>query len=76
MTKGLYIHIPFCDHICTYCDFPKLLTKGQRHEEYIEALLMELEVYRKEVGFEQLESIYIGGEYLDCFNCYTNPTFI
>lgn len=61
MTKGLYIHIPFCDHICTYCDFPKLLTKGQRHEEYIEALLMELEVYRKEVGFEQLESIYIGG---------------
>lgn len=61
MTKGLYIHIPFCDHICTYCDFPKLLTKGQRHEEYIEALLMELELYRQEVGFEQLESIYIGG---------------
>lgn len=61
MAKGLYIHIPFCDHICTYCDFPKLLTKGQRHEEYIGALLMELEMYRQEVGFEQLQSIFIGG---------------
>ncbi len=61
MVKGLYIHIPFCDHICTYCDFPKLLTKGQRHDDYIEALLIELELYRQEVGFEQLESIYIGG---------------
>lgn len=61
MAKGLYIHIPFCDHICTYCDFPKLLTKGQRHEAYIEALLMELEMYRQEVGFEQLQSIFIGG---------------
>lgn len=61
MARGLYIHIPFCDHICTYCDFPKLLTKGQRHEAYIEALLMELDMYRQEIGFEQLQSIFIGG---------------
>lgn len=61
MTKGLYIHIPFCDHICTYCDFPKLLTKGQRHEEYIEALIQELTTYQQEVGFDALESVYIGG---------------
>lgn len=61
MPKGLYLHIPFCDHICTYCDFPKLLTKGQRHREYIEALIEELRIYQKQVGFNQLESIYIGG---------------
>lgn len=61
MAKGLYIHIPFCDHICTYCDFPKLVTKGQRHVEYIEALLTELKSYEKQVGFNELQSIYIGG---------------
>ena len=61
MAKGLYIHIPFCDHICTYCDFPKLVTKGQRHVEYIEALLQELKYYEKQVGFNELQSIYIGG---------------
>lgn len=61
MAKGLYIHIPFCDHICTYCDFPKLMTKGQRHDEYIQALLVELKAYEQRVGFHELESIYIGG---------------
>ncbi len=61
MPKGLYIHIPFCDHICTYCDFPKLLTKGQRHAEYIEALIQELKLYQQNVGFSNLQSIYIGG---------------
>ena len=61
MVKGLYIHIPFCDHICTYCDFPKLVTKGQRHEDYIQALLIELKQYEKQIGFHQLQSIYIGG---------------
>lgn len=61
MVKGLYIHIPFCDHICTYCDFPKLVTKGQRHQDYIQALLMELKHYEKQIGFHQLQSIYIGG---------------
>ncbi len=61
MAKGLYIHIPFCDHICTYCDFPKLMTKGQRHEDYIQALLVELKAYEQRAGFHELESIYIGG---------------
>ncbi len=61
MPKGLYIHIPFCDHICTYCDFPKLLTKGQRRAEYIEALIQELKLYQQNVGFSNLQSIYIGG---------------
>lgn len=61
MPKGLYIHIPFCDHICTYCDFPKLLTKGQRHADYIEALIEELKQYQQTVGFSHLQSIYIGG---------------
>lgn len=61
MPKGLYIHIPFCDHICTYCDFPKLLTKGQRHEEYLESLIEELKIYQQKVGFSNLQSIYIGG---------------
>ena len=59
--KGLYIHIPFCDHICTYCDFPKLFTKGQRHGEYLDALVKELELYREQTGFEQLETVYLGG---------------
>ncbi|MGL4372553.1 MAG: radical SAM family heme chaperone HemW, partial [Turicibacter sp.] len=61
MTKGLYIHIPFCDHICTYCDFPKLFTKGQKHDDYIQALIKELEEYYKIDQFSSIQTIYIGG---------------
>ena len=24
---SLYVHIPFCNEICAYCDFPKVLYK-------------------------------------------------
>ena len=49
-------------HSCNLsCDFPKLLTKGQRHAEYIEALIQELKLYQQNVGFSNLQSIYIGG---------------
>ena len=34
-----YIHIPFCEHICFYCDFNKVFIEGQPVDEYIEALL-------------------------------------
>ena len=61
MPKGLYIHIPFCDHICTYCDFPKLMTKGQHHEGYLEALIEELKYYEQQVGFRELQTVFIGG---------------
>ena len=25
----LYVHIPFCDHICSYCDFYKMIAKEE-----------------------------------------------
>lgn len=59
MIKGLYIHIPFCDKICTYCDFAKLVANDEWKERYINALLIELEHYSDH--YEHLETIYIGG---------------
>lgn len=61
MPKGLYIHIPFCDHICTYCDFPKLITKGQHHERYLQALIQELKQYEQKLEFRELQTLFIGG---------------
>ncbi|HAX72611.1 MAG TPA: oxygen-independent coproporphyrinogen III oxidase [Firmicutes bacterium] len=61
MIEGLYLHIPFCDHICTYCDFPKLFTKGQDHKRYIDALINELNHYYQMEQFKGIKTIYIGG---------------
>ena len=61
MVKSLYIHIPFCNQICSYCDFPKVFSCGQDVDAYLTALIAELTVYEKTVGFAELETVYIGG---------------
>ena len=58
MTKGAYIHIPFCKNICSYCDFCKMLYVNDWVNDYLKALYKEIkEHYAK----EELETIYIGG---------------
>ncbi|HAZ9080591.1 TPA: coproporphyrinogen III oxidase, partial [Enterococcus faecium] len=39
-----YIHIPFCEHICYYCDFNKVFLEGQPVDEYVEMLLNEMKI--------------------------------
>jgi len=57
--KGLYIHIPFCEAICTYCDFAKELAKPEKKASYIEALIEEIKHYKE--SLIDVDSIYIGG---------------
>lgn len=56
-TKAAYVHIPFCSHICYYCDFAKVLMTGQPVEAYIDELLKEYDSY----GISNLQTLYIGG---------------
>lgn len=59
MLTSLYIHIPFCKHICTYCDFHKEIATLEKKKNYIDALLQEIELYKEEI--KHVETIYIGG---------------
>lgn len=56
---GLYIHIPFCKKRCLYCDFFST-TQLERREEYIDALIKELDQRQDEAG-EPIRTVYIGG---------------
>ena len=38
MVKSAYIHIPFCNNICSYCDFCKLLYNKNFVKKYLDAL--------------------------------------
>ncbi|MGD7044032.1 radical SAM family heme chaperone HemW [Jeotgalibacillus proteolyticus] len=60
MTTAAYIHIPFCHHICHYCDFNKVFMKNQPVDLYIERLLDEIRL-RKDVDQQPLTSIFVGG---------------
>ena len=58
LPKALYIHIPFCESICDYCDFTKLQYFHSFAEKYLVALKKELE---ETVANKEIETIYIGG---------------
>lgn len=60
-STSAYIHIPFCEHICYYCDFNKVFLEGQPVDEYIEALLKEARLSLSEHLIEKMETLYIGG---------------
>lgn len=56
--RSVYIHIPFCKSICSYCDFCKFLYKEDWAQAYLNAL--KDEIYEYYEG-EMIKSIYIGG---------------
>ena len=56
--KSLYIHIPFCEALCDYCDFPKLQYFTFFAAKYLIYLQKELDSYN--IG-KDLKTIYIGG---------------
>lgn len=60
-STSAYIHIPFCEHICYYCDFNKVFLEGQPVDEYIESLLKEIRLTLEQRPTEVSETIYIGG---------------
>ncbi|MDD8048206.1 MAG: radical SAM family heme chaperone HemW [Thomasclavelia sp.] len=57
-TKALYVHIPFCDHICSYCDFCKVLYREKTANDYLAVLKKEIESLNIK---ENLDTIFIGG---------------
>ena len=58
MMRAVYIHIPFCKRICSYCDFCKVLIRDEWVSNYIKALACEVNEYY--LG-DEVKSIYIGG---------------
>lgn len=56
-----YIHIPFCEHICYYCDFNKVFLEGQPVDEYVEMLLKEMAIMMECRPVNELETLYVGG---------------
>lgn len=55
---SLYIHIPFCKQRCFYCDFPTFAGKERFREDYVEALIKEIE---DKCSNYLIKTIFIGG---------------
>ncbi|BCA85839.1 coproporphyrinogen III oxidase [Enterococcus saigonensis] len=61
MAISAYIHIPFCEHICYYCDFNKVFLERQPVDEYISCLLKEMKLTLEKNPIEKSPTLYVGG---------------
>lgn len=61
MVQAAYIHIPFCVHICHYCDFNKVFIKGQPVDDYLKALQVEMERTIQQSNDNELKTVFVGG---------------
>lgn len=61
MTKplGVYIHIPFCQKQCHYCDFLTFVHKDHMMDDYVKYLIREIELYQDK--HYTIDTIYLGG---------------
>ena len=61
---GVYVHVPFCERVCPYCDFAVVAARrlGEQVERrYLAALLRELQARRAVFSGRRLASLYLGG---------------
>lgn len=60
---SLYVHLPWCERKCPYCDFNSHAREAAEipEERYVRALIADLERDADEAGDRALESVFIGG---------------
>ncbi len=58
---AIYIHIPFCDHKCIYCDFYSIVSY-ENTQSYLDSLFKEIETQSLEFSADRkITSIFLGG---------------
>ncbi len=58
---GIYIHVPFCRHKCSYCDFVSFPDKIDYAEAYMACLYKELKMRGEELKDYVFDTVYFGG---------------
>ncbi|WP_295150237.1 radical SAM family heme chaperone HemW [uncultured Peptoniphilus sp.] len=58
---SIYIHIPFCESRCHYCDFCSSLLGGSNVEKYFKYLRKEIKLQEKFLKDRIIDTVFIGG---------------
>lgn len=58
---GLYLHIPFCDGKCPYCDFYSMPADEEAKDAYIKALCASLREWGVRTNHRPVDTVYFGG---------------
>src|SRR5579883_649897 len=58
---GLYLHLPFCDHKCAYCDFNSYAGLDHLIPAYTDALVREIGLWRAAAAGYEVVTVFFGG---------------
>lgn len=61
---GAYVHVPFCERICPFCPYNKVVARDDLARRYFDSLQREIEAYAAELGRAgraPFTSLYVGG---------------
>ena len=58
---GIYVHIPFCEKKCDYCNFISFKTDEETKEKYVNYLLKEIQLFADKLKNYTIDTIFIGG---------------
>jgi len=58
---GLYIHVPFCERKCPYCDFNTYAELGEMFQAYVDALGDEIERWSELLAGRAVSTVFLGG---------------
>ncbi len=58
---GLYLHIPFCQKKCRYCDFYSAFSSSELIDEYTNALIKSIKQWGGALKNRPIDTIYLGG---------------
>ncbi len=74
MIKGIYVHLPFCNNVCEYCDFTKGVFSENIKKRYIKALIKEIK--NNKYDLSKVETIYLGGGTPTSLSSYLDELFL
>ena len=61
--SGIYIHFPFCNVKCGYCDFYSIVNRKESIPDFIESIIKEIDLYFNSNDLNKLkfDTIFLGG---------------
>ncbi|MBQ2687701.1 MAG: radical SAM family heme chaperone HemW [Clostridia bacterium] len=58
---GLYIHVPFCDGKCNYCDFYSIKSDDKEIDDFVGSLLKSISFWSEKLKGKSVDTVYFGG---------------
>jgi len=58
---NIYVHIPFCKRLCSFCGYLKTIDRQDLRSDYVDAVVKEIALYKNILGGKRVRTLHFGG---------------